>query len=385
MRRIKVLEVLEATAGGTRKHLLSLLQSLDHDVFEVEVASPLVRDGHDKDTRFAEDVRAMGLRLHPVDLHRSVRPLADLRGVLQLVRIVRRGNYDVVHLHSSKAGFLGRVAAKLNGVKTVYTPNGFYFLNAKSAITRRFFLLAEQLAARLTDRMVAVSESEREASLAHKAMPDSKIAVIPNAIESKDLAPDPDVRQRIRAELGIAEAAPMVGTMSRFIAQKDPVTLVRAMRLVLDEVPEMRFVWCGEGGDLQDDTVRAARELGVQDAFHYTGFRHDAPDVMNSFDVFTLSSIFEGLPYALLEAMLMELPVVVTAVVGSRDVVEDGATGVLVEPRNPAALAAAIVALLRDSDRAVALGSAARSVVLEKYGIERMVAEIQKLYRSLAP
>lgn len=383
MSRIRVLEVLEATAGGTRKHLVSLLRGLDRDAFDVEVAAPLVRDGHDLDTLFAAEVKALGVPFHAVALRRRVSPIADLKGVVKLTGLMRRGRYDVVHLHSSKAGFLGRIAGKLNGIKTVYTPNGFYFLNASSRFERRLYLLAEQVAGWMTDRLVAVSESERETTVAHRAVAASKVVVIPNAIEEQDLHVDPDARARVRRELQIPSDAPVIGTVARFLAQKDPLTLIEAARLVVDQVRGARLLWCGEGGDLVDDTVRRARELGVYDSCSFLGFRRDVPAIMNACDVFVLSSIFEGLPYSLLEAMALGLPVVATDVVGNRDVVVDGRTGVLVPPQRPAELAAGVVGLLRDPARRRELARAGSELVRARYGLARMVSDIEALYRSL--
>ena len=230
-RPIRVLKVLEATAGGTRKHLVSLLRGLDRASFDVEVASPLVRDGHTDDTAFVDEVRALGIRVHAVALHRSVRPWSDLKGLVALWRIIRRGRFDVVHLHSSKAGFLGRVAAKAAGAPTVYTPNGFYFLNAEKASTRAFYRVLEQAVGPLTDRLVAVSDSEREAAAAAR-IARGRTEVIPNAIET-DFFPDAAARQRIRADLGYGDDVVVVGTVARFLRQKDPATFVRAAHRVV--------------------------------------------------------------------------------------------------------------------------------------------------------
>ena len=382
--RIRVLQVLEATAGGTRKHLVSLLGALDRDSFEVEVAGPPVRDGHDLDTRFGEDVADLGVRLHPVAMRRQVSPVSDLRAVLELSRIMRRGRYDVVHLHSSKAGVLGRIAAKLSGIKTVYTPNGFYFLNAEGRVARSFYLAVERFAGLLTDRLVAVSESERAAILEARVVADRKVVVIPNAIEADELAADSAARDRVRTELGIPSDAFVLGTVSRFIRQKDPLTMIRMIREVQRAAPEVHFVWCGEGGDLEPDTMALVDELGSRERLHFTGFRHDVHDVMNAFDVFVLSSIFEGLPYALLEAMFLELPVVATDVVGSRDVVMDGETGVLTPPGDPAALAEGVLRLVRDDQLRRTLADSARRMVEERHAISSMIARVEDVYRSLA-
>jgi glycosyltransferase involved in cell wall biosynthesis len=384
--RIRLLEVLEATTAGTGKHLETLLRGLDRDVFDVEVACPAVRDEWaDKgDTRFVAKVRALNVPVHTVQMRSGIKPLADVVGLLRLYQLVRRGRYDVVHLHSSKAGFLGRLAAKMNGVKTVYTPNGLYFLRPGAWPTRRFFLLLEQLAGRLTDCLIAVSDSECRAVVETHTIAASKVKTIPNAVECDDsFRPDPEARRRIRAELGLGPDAFVIGTASRHSKQKDPLTLIRAARFILDGAPNSRFVWCGDGEKKLQSLV-AARQVDVYAAFQFLGFRHDIQDVMNAFDVFVLSSVYEGLPYVVLEAMLLELPVVATDVVGNRDTVVDGETGVLVPPQQPKALAAAVLELAHDPERRRAMGRRGAQVVRERHAIAGMVAATQQVYRALA-
>jgi glycosyltransferase involved in cell wall biosynthesis len=385
MTRIKVLQVLEATTAGTGKHLFTLLRGLDRDVFDVEVACPMVRDewADTGDTRFVAQVRALDVPVHAVDLRSGVKPLADMLGVIRLFTLMRRGNYDLVHLHSSKAGFLGRIAAKLNGMKTIYTPNGLYFLRPGSQLAQNFFLWLERLAGRLTDRLIAVSESERHAVIETRTVPESKVAVIPNAVECDDaFRPNPAARDRIRAELGIPPDAFVVGTASRHSRQKDPMTLIRAARFIVDAAPQTQFVWCGEGEKKLESLV-GARQVDVHNAFQFLGFRHDMQDVMNAFDVFVLSSIYEGLPYVLLEAMLLELPVVATDVIGNRDTVVANETGLLVPARDPKALAAAVIELAGDPERRRAMGRRAGEVVRKRHAISAMVAATEQVYRSV--
>ncbi|MCL4370897.1 MAG: glycosyltransferase, partial [Chloroflexi bacterium] len=129
-RRIRVLEVMEATIGGTKRHLLALLRGLDRTLFDVEVAAPRLRSEAFDDVSFTREVQEAGIRQHFVPMRRAISPAADARCLLQLVLLMRRGRYDLVHAHSSKAGILARLAARIAGVRSVvYTPHGFYFLN----------------------------------------------------------------------------------------------------------------------------------------------------------------------------------------------------------------------------------------------------------------
>jgi glycosyltransferase involved in cell wall biosynthesis len=291
--------------------------------------------------------------------------------------------YDIVHARSSKGGFIGRIAAKLCGIKTVYTPHGFYFLNSGDRIASKFFLSLEQFAGHLTDCLIAVSDSERKEAVKNRIISEKKIVVIPNGVDSKDFLPDTRVRERVRAELNIAPTAFVVGIVSRYVPQKDPLTLVKAAQLVLTNQPEARFIWCGEG-EMQEETKALARKLGIHDAFYFLGFRRDVKDIMNAFDLFALSSIFEGLPNTLLEAMALGLPVVATDVVGSKDVVINGETGVLVPPRQPERLAQGILELLADHQRRQEMGQKGQQAVRNRYSIEKMVADVEKVYQLLA-
>ena len=381
-RRIRVLEVLEATVGGTRKHLVSLLRGLDKQRVEVEVACPSVRYGSIKDTGFVEEVQSLGVPLHFIDMRRGVSPFIDLKGIIQLFQLIYSRQYDIVHVHSSKAGFLGRIAAKLGGIKTVYTPNGFYFLNSDNLIKSKVFLLLEQLAGLLTDSLIAVSDSEREIAVKNRIIADQKVVVIPNAIDPEEFLPDLPVGKRIRAELNISPSTIVVGTVSRYIPQKDPLTFIRAAHLVLASRPQTRFVWCGEG-EMREEIEALARQLEIYEAFYFLGFRHDVKDIMNAFDLFVLSSIFEGLPYTLLEVMALGLPVIATHVVGSKDIVVDGETGILVPPQQPERLAQAILELLADQQRRQEMGQRGQQTVHNRYSLKKTVADVEKVYQVL--
>jgi glycosyltransferase involved in cell wall biosynthesis len=380
---IKVLQILEATVGGTRRHLVSLMAGIDKEQFAVEIAAPRLRQGTVNDTSFVDEITALGIPLHVVDLQREIGPRADLWALLSLIRLISRHNYDLIHTHSSKAGFLGRLAAKFMRRPVIYTPHGFYFLDAQDPRKQQLFLRLEQFAGRLTDCLIAVSESERQVCLQHRIGNPSRIKTITNGIDCSLFQPNPRTRQQQRASLLIPEDAPVVGIVARFIAQKDPLSLVHAAHLVLQQRPDTRFVWCGEG-NLRDVTERLALKLDIHSKFHFLGFRQDVGEIMNSFDLFILASLFEGLPYTLLEAMALGLPIVATDVVGNRDIVHHQETGLLVEPQRPSALASAILDLLCNKDKRERLARAGRQMVREHYDVAQMVRQIEALYCSLA-
>jgi glycosyltransferase involved in cell wall biosynthesis len=227
-----------------------------------------------------------------------------------------------------------------------------------------------------------VSESEQDIASKNRILPKEKIFLIPNAIDTKLFTADDHARKSVRQELGISSTTPIVGTVSRYISQKDPLTLVKAASLLLSRFPEVRFVWCGEG-ELRHETEALANSLGVHSAFHFLGFRNDVHRIMNAFDIFVLSSIFEGLPYTILEVMALGIPVVATEVVGNKDVISDRESGLLVPPCSPQHLMQAMSELLVSFELRKSIGDRGRRLVNDTYDVRIMVRNLEKVYQSL--
>lgn len=373
---LKILEVLEATIGGTRRHLLDLVANLPAGRFKVSVACSARRD-----PGFLEDVRRMeatGIRVHLVPMSRSIRPLGDLVELGRLRRIVRGGGFDVVHTHSAKAGFLGRLAARSAGVpRIVHTPHTFPFEMDVSRAARFLYFQLERLAARWSDRMVCVCPSQR--ALAASLIDPSRVAVIENGVAPRPA--DPAGRQRLRQEWGVGPDQPVVGLVGRFTRQKGHADFVAAAGRIAGRLPAARFVLVGDG-ELKARIRETIRTAGLGDRFLLIEGREDAPDLMPAFDVVALPSLWEGLPYVLLEAMAAGAGVVAARVGGMPDVIEDGVDGLLVPARDPEALAEAIMKLFDNPERRSNMGYKARRKVTDRYGIERMVRGTAALYEG---
>lgn len=379
---IKVLEILEATGGGTKKHLIALLRGLDRQQFDPTVACPSERHPSFGQESILDELQAIAVKYEIVEMRRAIQPLDDLRSLFALYRLMRAHHFDIVHVHSSKAGILGRLAARLAGVPTVvYTPHGFFFLG-KRGWQREFFRSVERLAGRLTDCTIAVSPSEFDEVIKNHIAPPEATVLIENgiALDEFDLAVDIPAK---RAELGLAPDVPVVGTASRLNPQKDPLTLLRAMAEVMADDGCVRFVWCGDG-ELRAAAEALVDELGIRERVIFTGFRSDVLEVIATYDIFVVSSIFEALGYAPLEAMALSKPVVATDVVGLRDVVIHDLTGLVVPPLNPSAMAAAIRRLLSNPALATAMGAMGRRIVEERFILQDSVHQTEQLYTRLA-
>jgi glycosyltransferase involved in cell wall biosynthesis len=383
LRKIRVLHVLEAIDGGTKRHVLAILASLDRERFEAEVAGPSIRPETQDGETFVADLAAQGTCFHHIEMRRAVHPRDDLVALWRLCRLIRRGRYDVVHGHSSKAGFLARVAGWLTRRPTLYTPNGLYFLRLSNGWRRSSYVALERIARPFTTRFVAVSESERDAALREKLASRERIVVIPSGVEPEAFARPAHARAHVRAELEIPLDAVVVGTVSRMTHQKDPACLVRAMREVIGRTKRpVYLVWVGDGA-LAEDVARLVSEYRLDSSCRLLGVRRDVRAVMCAFDVFALTSRYEGLPYAVLEAMALGLPVVATDVVGTRDVVANGINGYLVPPENPAAVADALLRVIENDNLRAELGQRARKLVADRFTLDDMVRPLEALYEEL--
>jgi glycosyltransferase involved in cell wall biosynthesis len=365
--RPRVLHVLEALEGGTARHVVDLVRhatDTDH-----EVVIPPRRVGGVTDEAAEGHLREAGAAVHHLGMRRTPWSPANAGALVRLRALVRRVQPDVVHGHSSIGGLLARLAAVGSGTPRVYTPNGVTEVRVGRWV--------ERSVARLTDRVVAVSDSEAAAVVALGLAPAGQVVTIPNGI---DLAPAPriDLRQR----LGLGPETPLVGSIARLVPQKAPLDLVAAAAAIRDAVPEARFVLVGDGA-LAGEVDAAVHTAGLDGAFHRISVLPGAAGALADLDVFLLTSRFEGGPYSPLEAMREGTAVVLTDVVGSRDAVEDGTTGLLVPPGQPGRAAAAVVGLLQDPARRDRLVTSARQRLAQRFDVRAMGAAHDALYADL--
>jgi glycosyltransferase involved in cell wall biosynthesis len=371
--RIKVLHIVTRFIDGAGGNTLLSVLGADPQRYEVWVAGrpggPLWERAERRGVRTVKLPR----------LREVIAPLDDMIALAQIVRLIRRERFTIVHTHSSKAGFLGRVAAWLARTPVVvHTIHGFSFHDFMSPGRRRAYVALERMVRPMTDAFIAVApEVAREAVELRLAPPDS-ISVVPSAVELDAIPTDGD--PRIRAELGIPRGAPLIGTVGRLDFQKAPLDFVRMAARVRAARPDARFVVVGEGALLEETQAEAAR-LGVDVTF--TGFRSDAVRIAACFDVYVVSSLYEGLGRALTEALASGRPVVATAVNGVVDVVEPGTTGLLAPPADPDGLARNVCWLLEHPEEAGRMGETAQARVRAVFDPAVMCALIEQTYVRL--
>jgi glycosyltransferase involved in cell wall biosynthesis len=363
--------------GGAQRNTLDTCRLLDRERFAVGLACA------DRGELFDETGRLGDVALFPLRrLRREVRPLDDLRALGELRRTIRSFRPDVVHTHSSKAGVLGRLAARRERVPVVvHSIHGFGFSAHHAAPVRWAFLAAERLVAPWTTQFVAVSRRNLDEGVALGLFPRERARVIRSGV---DLAAFREASggAELRRSLGIPADAPLVVQVACFKPQKAPERFVELAALVGRRVPAAHFLLVGDG-DLRGrlESLRAA--AGLDRRLHLPGWRRDVAAVYAAATVVTLTSRFEGLPRALVEALTASVPVAAMAVDGVVEVVRDSVNGFLVAEGDTAALAARVVELLEDPARRAALAARAGEG-LEEFDRDTMVRQQEAMYEELA-
>jgi glycosyltransferase involved in cell wall biosynthesis len=390
MTKVPVLHIItRLIIGGAQENTMLTADLLDPERYTVDVVSGPQTGSEGS---LIEEVRARGipLTIQP-NLVREVNPLKDLPALLALYRHIGRGRYAIVHTHSGKAGMLGRWAAWLAGLAgraatsprpiIIHTVHGWSHHERQHPLARRLFVTLERLTARVTDKLIVVSPTNIEKGLADRIATPGKYVTIRSGIDLDRFRCPERAPEAVRDELGVPQDTPVVGSVTRLSEQKAPLDFVTAAAQVARQRPDVHFVVVGDGS-LRQQVEEAIAAHGLTGYVHLTGLRRDVPDLMHSFDIFALSSLWEGLPRVLPQAMAAALPIVATAVDGNAEAVTDGVNGLLTPPGDPAALTGALVKLLDDPDRAHQMGQAGLAMV-EAFSARKMVDDIEALYEDL--
>ena len=324
-----------------------------------------------------------GIKVVPIpSLVRKIFPVQDLRAFFCLWRLMIREKPYIVHTHTSKPGILGRWAARMAGVPIiVHTPHGHVFFGHFGPLASRFFLVVERLMAFITDRMVALTEGERNDYIALSVCHPGKLVTIHSGVEiDRYMAVQVNIQEKKRS-LGLNPKGLVVGTVGWLLPIKGPMYLLKAMARVWQSHPETSLVFVGKG-DLEKELREEALRMEASGRVSFLGWRDDIPEIMHTLDIFVLPSLNEGMGRVLVEAMAAAKPVVASRVGGIPDLVKHGQNGLLVEPGDIEGLSLAIRKLLIDTKMRDEMGRRGKTMALD-FGVEKMVEKIDALYSSL--
>jgi glycosyltransferase involved in cell wall biosynthesis len=376
LQRVRVLHLItKLPIGGAQDNTLTSVAGADRSIFEVDIASSpggaweeRARDAADK------------LCLIPT-LRREMAPAADAQAVHDIVRLLRRRRYHIVHTHSSKAGTLGRIATRLAQTPVVvHTVHGFAFNDLTfSRLTRQMYLWLERFGARLSDQMVMVSELNRQEALAKRIVSAEKMTVIYSGINLAHFANLPHKRDA-RQQLDIPPHHRVVGTVGRMATCNAPLVFIEAAHQLLTHFPDLTILMVGDDPKWRP---RVEAAIGNESRIRLLGYRTDVPEILAAMDVFMSSNLWGGLGRALTEALAAGVPAVAFPVNGVPELVEDGVTGLHAQTGLSADLAAKTAHLLQHPALAQQLATAGRERVWRKFGADKMVADLDQLYRRL--
>ncbi len=336
------------------------------------------------DPVFLEAARRDGVNAVELDvIWRPIRPVRDVWGLLRLWRFLCAQPYTIVHTHTTKAGFVGRIAARLAGVPiVVHTAHGFAFHEASGIRKIAFYTVLERIASWACDAVVTVSRFHADWGKRLGIADVDKIVPIPNGIASLP-PPTAGDRERLRRELGIAEGQLVLFTPGRLAAEKGLEDLISALAHLRIHWGNRLITWIAGEGPLRHDLQRRARENGLTSQVRFLGFRSDIASLLNASDIVVLPTWREGLSIALLEAMAAERPIVTTSIGPNLEATQNGECAVLVPPANPRELAKAISRLATEAPLRQMLAANAAARYRRHYTEDCMIGGYHRLYLEL--
>lgn len=349
--------------GGAQTHLRDMTSALVNDNHHVELIVG-------EQGALVDELRAMNVKVHIIpDLVREISPYKDIKSALITRKIIKEFSPDVIALHSSKAGIVGRLAALFLNVPVVFTVHGWSFANGVNDNKRRLYIVIERLFSKITDEIITVSAQDKQLAIEHNVASASQQTVIHNGVPLKKSAPHVYYKNEVVKLISVA----------RFSEQKDHKSLLRALSLL--EAKNWELTLVGKGPKL-DEMKDLTRQLGINENVIFTGERLDVDSLLADSDIFLLISNWEGFPISILEAMREGLPVLASDVGGVSESVIDGKTGYLVPRADIDAIKDRLANLINDFSLRAELGKAGNEFFQEKFSFNAMYNQTVELYQK---
>lgn len=324
MKKIKILHIAQS-AGGVANYIQMFLNNIKNEEYEnVLVLS--------EDYKNYKKINNEENKIYYVDMIRNINLLKDFKAIKKIYEIVKRENPDIVYLHSSKAGALGRIALLLTKYKIIYNAHGWYF-NADIGKKRVIYQLIEKILAFRTRKIITISKSEYESALTKHICRKNKLKLIENGIDIEKYDKTEEKGKEIREQLGISKDAIIVGIVGRIDEQKDPITSIAAAEKIIKQNPKIYFVFVGKGS-LENEIINYANEKEISKNIIITGWVEDSKPYIEMFDIALLPSKWEGFGLAIVEYMMCKKPIIATRIGGIADILNKNESGFFIEKGN---------------------------------------------------
>jgi glycosyltransferase involved in cell wall biosynthesis len=393
MDKLKVIHIITMLElGGAQQNTIYTVTHLNTERFY-----PVLISG--KGGLLDETVRNLSIKKYFVTyLKRKINPIFDVLALFNILIILFKENPDIVHTHSSKAGILGRWAAFLVKILKllffttrrikkmrpliIHTFHGFGFNDYQNMITKNLFILIEQITEKITDKFIAVSEQNIDTGINNRIGLRNKYVLIRSGVKIKDFSEVKIDKGLKKRELGIKDNDRVVTTIGPFKPQKNLSDYIELANLVLMKISNVKFIIIGDG-EQRNLLLNRVKQLKLENNILFLGWRKDIPELLAITDIFVMTSLWEGLPRSIVEAMLSEKPVIAYSVDGVKEIVKDNVTGFLINPKNIKLMSEKLLFLLNNTDLIYKFGKMAKTTIDISFDIDYMVKQQESLYEKL--
>ncbi len=389
MKKVKIIQIIaRLNIGGPAIHTILLSDELDRLGYETVLVkgSEGAAEGNMMDLAEAKGIKPVVIP----ELGREIGIKNDLVAFYKLYRLIKKEKPDIVHTHTAKAGTLGRIAARLAGVPVIlHTFHGHVLTGYFGRFRSWVFILIEKILALITTRLITLSEELKRELNDMGIGNEKKFEVIPLCLELKPFLDSENYSGKFKNELGLSAETDVIGIVGRLVPVKrhklflDAAKIIDSQFTIHDSRLDIKFVIVGDG-ELRKELEDYAEKLGIADEVIFTGFKRDLPEIYAGLDIVVLTSINEGTPVSIIEAMAAARPVVATNVGGVPSLVKDGVTGLLVRSGDVNALSDAVSRLIKDPHLRQGMGREARSRVFPSYDVSELVERLDAFYSAFS-
>jgi len=372
---MKIVHITQGTVGGTLEYFKLLLPRLVNKDYDITVVCPSYGP-------MAQELRNLNIKVHCLHMEREISPFKDIKSILNLYSWLKMNKFDIMHLHSSKAGAIGRIANLIIRMPCVYTPHGWSFDMNVSRFKKITYIRIERILSYFTDSIVAISDYEKFNAISCNITKNEKIALITNGIDLNRYINNKNCLTDVKKKLGIPKDRKIIGMVARLAEQKDPLTFIKVARKVSDNIPNAYFILVGDG-ELRKEVEEQIIFYNMKDNVLITGWVNNVNEWISTFDIGVLTSQWEGFGLVLAEYMASGVPVVATRVGGIPDVILDRETGTLVNCGDVDSFAESIIELLEDNELRNNYVKNGLKRVQYEFNIDRVVKQHEELYYSL--
>lgn len=358
--------------GGGERVFTEIIYGINRNQYKAYVAC-------NPGGEFLGKLAEIGTHFRTVNMRNRVNPYA----VLRLAQIIRKEKIHIIHSQGARADFFARIASRMQKskprvVNTIAMPVEGFDVNPLRKNVYRFF---DRLTECYVETFIVVSDVLKKNLIERHGRSTQKIVKIYNGVELSQYHLDAEY-DKLRKDWGIPQNVPFIGAIGRIVWQKGFKYLIQAIPDIVRNVSDVKFLFVGDG-PLKKELEDLSEKLNIKEKIIFTGFRSDIKEILSAVDLLVIPSLLEGFPMVTLEAMAMAKPIIATNINGITEQITDGVNGILVPPKDPAALAKSVIRVLNDRDYARSLGLLAREKVEQEFSVEKMVAETEKVYLSL--